>query len=817
MSRWGVSLVALAVIAAPRTAMGDELNATLSQPLAEVSHSVDLRIEDGTAIYVVRRTFANPGGRADEAQLDIDLPMGAAVTGLRIRARDRWYDADLMEADEAAQCYHELTSMGAWQPKDPALLQWVWADRMHLQVFPVLPAGTSTVEYTLTAPLHYREGRYVLSYPRAIATGNDALALATPVLRVDPGHGDATTMVRIDGAPVAPDTPVVLGPPVRPPWIGEGEPDPRVGYAWSRVEIDQDGSVRSARVSLDLDHTYRGDLRATLVTPAGTHIALADFEGSDNDVSEDLDVELPEDTEARGTWHLLVSDHAGLDVGTIDAWSLKLAAGEDPAAPGFHERAATDLPVFIPDAPEGDRDEGLALIEIAPGPIDELAARYGRVEVDADSHFLRLELEVAPELQALPRKASVVFVVDASRSVADDVLAQLRLARAYMAHVPDAEAEVVLFRRKAERIAGDFLPAEKLWAELERAETAGRLELGNGSALEEGLRVAGRALRGRAGPKRIVLLTDARLRSRFALDDGLRGLELAPRDTVAHLVVPGDSRAAELLERDDGHPLAPIPAASGGVLFGLRSLHEDKALEPGALALVRPIAIDDFSIDGVDLTLAPEPPEVFAEGTSYGFMIESARAPGRLLLHGKIWGRDFRRVVRSSRGFGDATAAFVFSEDEHHDLSPEQMMKIAMRGRAVSPVTSYLAVEPGVRPSTIGIEGRGAGGGGSGEGTIGLGGVGLIGKGGGGGGPRKRWTLAELMAPGVEACVAAHHPAEGWGLELAVETTSQEIVDVQATGRASRAMTDCVVEVAWAVELTWNFEAERLTRALSLP
>ena len=23
--------------------------------------------------------------------------------------------------------------MGAWQPKDPALMQWVWPDRVHLQ------------------------------------------------------------------------------------------------------------------------------------------------------------------------------------------------------------------------------------------------------------------------------------------------------------------------------------------------------------------------------------------------------------------------------------------------------------------------------------------------------------------------------------------------------------------------------------------------------------------------------------------------------------------------------------------------------------
>ena len=32
------------------------------------------------------------------------------------------------------------------------------------------------------------------------------------------------------------------------------------------------------------------------------------------------------------------------------------------------------------------------------------------------------------------------------------------------------------------------------------------------------------------------------------------------------------------------------------------------------------------------------------------------------------------------------------------------MMVLARHGRAVSPVTSYLAIEPGVRPSTEGIE-----------------------------------------------------------------------------------------------------------------
>ncbi len=76
--------------------------------------------------------FANPGKIADEVGLAIDLPSGAAATGLRIRAHDRWYDGDLMERGAAAARYHELTGLGAYAPKDPALLQWMWADKLYL-------------------------------------------------------------------------------------------------------------------------------------------------------------------------------------------------------------------------------------------------------------------------------------------------------------------------------------------------------------------------------------------------------------------------------------------------------------------------------------------------------------------------------------------------------------------------------------------------------------------------------------------------------------------------------------------------------------
>ena len=806
MSRPGAALVLLALMLVPAGAQADELSATRSQPLKEVSHSVALSIDGDVATYVVRRTFANTGTLAEEARLELDLPMGAAVTGLRIRARNRWYSAELMDRDEAAQKYQELTGLGAWEPKDPALLQWVWADQMRLQVFPVLPAGTNTVEYTLTAPLHYRQGRYVLSYPRADSESDDSLALATPVIRIDPGHGDVTTMVRVDGQPVAPDIPVVLQTPTAPPWVGEGSPSPNEGYAWSELEITEKGSAGSARVDVDIDHTYRGDLTLSLVTPSGVHVQLDDLSGDDNDVHQHFDVQLPGGTRADGTWHLLAADCAGLDVGTIDAWSLTLAEDDDPADPDYRQVASADVPVFIPDAPDGDGNEGLALIEIEAAPIHELEGRYGRAEVDDSLHFLRLDLEAAAELQPVPANASVVFVVDASHS-AVDVMDQLKLARGYMAHVPDAKAEVVLFRRFAERVTGDFVSNDDLWAALEKAEGEGRLDPGNGSALEEGLRVAGRALRGRRGPRRIVLFTDARLRTRFRVQDGEEAAGIAPRNTVTHLVVPGADQRETRLVRADDHELAPIAAKTEGVLFELEDFlwHDDKAIKELTLDLVRPTTIDYFEVHGVDLDDAPTVPTTFHEGASYGFMMKSPESPSRITVKGKIWNRDFHRVIRPDRRFSRATAAFVFSED---GLSYDQMMKLAMHGRAVSPVTSYLATEPGVRPSTIGLEGTGRGGGGMGEGTIGLGSTGLIGKGGGGGSARKAFTIEELLEEGVQACVDTHAPTDGWRVDLDIESTSREIVDVEGKSGPA-ALRKCMVEAAWAVRLTWNFADER--------
>ena len=50
---------ALLVLAWASSAHADVLHATRGQALAEVAHTVDVRIDDGVAIYKVRRVFAN--------------------------------------------------------------------------------------------------------------------------------------------------------------------------------------------------------------------------------------------------------------------------------------------------------------------------------------------------------------------------------------------------------------------------------------------------------------------------------------------------------------------------------------------------------------------------------------------------------------------------------------------------------------------------------------------------------------------------------------------------------------------------------------
>jgi Zn-dependent metalloprotease len=77
------------------------------------------------------------------------------------------------------------------------------------------------------------------------------------------------------------------------------------------------------QVSVDISHTWRGDLVIDLVGPSGTSYRLKNFSSSDSadDVNETYTVNASAES-ANGTWKLKVQDQATYDTGTVNGWKL---------------------------------------------------------------------------------------------------------------------------------------------------------------------------------------------------------------------------------------------------------------------------------------------------------------------------------------------------------------------------------------------------------------------------------------------------------------------------------------------------------------
>ena len=202
-------------------------------------------------------------------------------------------------------------------------------------------------------------------------------------------------------------------------------------------------------------------------------------------------------------------------------------------------------------------------------------------------------------------------------------------------------------------------------------------------------------------------------------------------------------------------------------------------------------------------------PETLDEGEG----IEDLRLPEKpfteVVLAGELWAEPVRKVLSPDEGQGKLWSALVFGSEALGELDEKEMMYLATRGHAVSPVTSLLAIEPGVRPSTEGLEhGVGEGGGGHGEG-IGLGSIGTLGHGAGVASslPDPNAFLAAALKKGAAACGGA-----GRSLEVDLETTLDEVVDVPSVvvrGAPDGKLSACVSEAAWALDLPRAFSSER--------
>ena len=89
------------------------------------------------------------------------------------------------------------------------------------------------------------------------------------------------------------------------------------------------GNVGSVEVRIDINHTWIGDLRVSLRSPAGTEVVLYDQAGGSADnlaqtytAATTPGLALLTGQPLSGPWQLNVSDRAAQDVGKLDKWRL---------------------------------------------------------------------------------------------------------------------------------------------------------------------------------------------------------------------------------------------------------------------------------------------------------------------------------------------------------------------------------------------------------------------------------------------------------------------------------------------------------------
>lgn len=674
----------------------DSLSATREQRLIETSHRVDVFVRDGLAYYKIRRTFHNYGKIAEEAQLEINLPFGAVATGLRIKGKDRWHEGELMHAEKAEELYVELTGMGPSEPKDPALLYWRWTDELALRVFPIFPGKSNTIEYTLTAPTSYSDGIHYLTYAREPEANN----LATPVLRMV----GAAPGFEIDGSPQRSKTVRLDAVALHPVLEEHGYDNPKVLVR--SIAVRGESPWAKTSIVANIRHTWRGDIAIDIISPDGVvhELRAADLSDGKNNLNESFSLDYKGDP--NGTWHLLLTDHHPLDGGTLKQWSLGSAA---VGARSFQD----NRPASIPQPAESQA--GLATIGVRTVE-SKTQLRLGRVAMIEKTQFSRIDIDVAEQLSALPRPLSVSFVIDASHTMdTSGIEAQLKLMDAYLAHVPWADVSIVAYGRHGQELTNGFIKARDLGKILN--EQMAKLAPRNGSFLDRGLAMAIPKLAKRKGSQALILMTDDRLRPAWETPRAVAELAKLPARTVVHVAdVAGGGNFA--IERDDEHRLFPLAKSRGGVAVVASGIAESKQSELAdqALYLVRPNRIDHVELTGLGddtetfLDTDEQESTTLPEGSGRRWMSQVKVAPQDVSIKGQLWSQPVTYSAKSDQEpFNRATAGFIFSHDIFSELSSSEQFVVASYGRAVSPVTSYLAIEPGVRPSTIGLEGFSSG------------------------------------------------------------------------------------------------------------
>ncbi len=428
---------------------------------------------------------------------------------------------------------------------------------------------------------------------------------------------------------------------------------------------------------------------------------------------------------------------------------------------------------------------------LEPKRQDTLESEVASVEIDEDTTLAHVAVSAAAKLSTVPRGAHVAIVIDDSRSMSvAAATAQLAVARSYLSHMPDVRVKIVSFNRHVTVHHDRFVKAKRANSDL----AAFSFTRQNGSDVRAALLAAEGALASAPAqrPKRILLLTDGWVGTHIPAKQ--IQASLGTSGAITHVaIVSGDSNAQLSVSRH--HAWSDAVRSTGGLAWTLRSpTVADDALAAAVLPLVRPVAlrrvvvgVPHSSVSNADMGL-----DEIREGEGFSNVWLQSEGFPHVKIDAELWAKPISRIVQPHKAAGDRWSALAIAHPVRQEMDHEQVKVLAMRGRAVSPATSYVAIAPGVRPSPEGFGARG----------IGLGSIGTMS---GCGGVQLSTPREDLQKLVTEALANAWSPCGAPGeVSVAIETTGNEVVRVSNIDPAvdvEDTVMECLEARAWGVAL----------------
>ena len=135
-------------------------------------------------------------------------------------------------------------------------------------------------------------------------------------------------------------------------------PDNNATGVRDTINFPDAANLSFIKVTVDVTHTFIGDLRLTLMAPSGTNVVLHSRNGgnADNiqrsfDLTSTPGLAALSEQSIQGNWTLLVQDLAAIDVGTLNRWEIEIG-GRVGAIIEVQETPGTMIPDSNPSGIE---------------------------------------------------------------------------------------------------------------------------------------------------------------------------------------------------------------------------------------------------------------------------------------------------------------------------------------------------------------------------------------------------------------------------------------------------------------------------------